>query len=441
MNRWCEMKRRRSETGQSYIIMAIMMIGMLGFSALAIDGGALYHEHRRAQNAADSAAMAAALAKIQGQPLGTVALASTTINDYITTSQACNPAGLDCILGVGTDLTIEVTNPPRVGQYAGNPEYIRVHIENKVHTNFAHLVFEGGLHNAAEAVSRVWPAQNFTPGHAIFATTKHDCKGVWFSGTGDTNVTGGGVFSNSDAASASCQSGVQGGGGAITVDPPDGIEVVGTFDMGGSGAVSPAPIENVPSDRIRPMMGTPDCSGLWDYGKMKINSAGTYTIDPGLYEELTVLAGADVTLNPGMYCIYGNKGFTSNGGSITGTDIFIYVEVGDFNLGGNTLVNLSAVKPPNTLIDPSFNDWAGMLLYVDPNNTNPITITGGSNTVYTGTIYAPSSLVTLEGGGTSIGINAQIIGDSVIITGNAELNIIYDESKLFFLPPAIDLVK
>jgi len=435
------MKRRRSESGQSYIILAIMMVGMLGFSALAIDGGNLYHEHRRAQNAADAAAMAAALAKIKGQPLGTVALTSTTSNDFATTAQACNPAGLDCILGVGPDLTIEVTNPPREGQYAGNPEYIRVYIEHKVNTSFAHLVFSGGLSDAAEAVSRVWPTQNFTPGYAIFATTEHDCKGVWFSGTGDTNVIGGGVFSNSDAASASCQSGVQGGGGAITVNPPHGIEVVGTFDLGGSGAVNPAPTEYAPKQRIRPMMGTPDCSGLWDYGQLKINTAGATTINPGRYEEITILANADVTMKPGMYCIYGNKGFTSNGGSITGADIFIYMGDGGFDLGGNTLVNLSAVQPPNSLVDPSHNDWAGMLLYVDPNNTNPIKITGTSNTVYSGTIYAPSSLVTLEGGGTTIGINAQVIGESVKISGNAELNISYEESKLFFLPPAIDLVK
>ena len=117
------------------------------------------------------------------------------------------------------------------------------------------------------------------------------------------------------------------------------------------------------------------------------------------------------------------------------------MEDGGFDLGGNTLIDLSAVQPPDTLVDPSFNDWAGMLLYVDPNNTNPVTITGSSNTVYTGTLYAPSSLITLEGGGTTMGINAQVIGDSVKISGDAELNITYDESKNFFLPPAIDLVK
>ncbi|MEE9513055.1 MAG: hypothetical protein V3V46_03170, partial [Anaerolineales bacterium] len=201
------------------------------------------------------------------------------------------------------------------------------------------------------------------------------------------------------------------------------------------------PTEHVSSYRIRPMMGTPDCSGLWDYGAMKINTAGATTINPGLYEEITVLAGADVTMDPGMYCVYGNEGFTSNGGSITGTDIFIYMGDGGFDLGGNTLVQLSAVQPPDSLVDPSFNNWAGMLLYVDPNNTNPVKITGTSNTTYTGTIYAPSSLVTLEGTGDSLGVNAQVIANNVTISGNAELNIAYDESKLFFLPPAIDLVK
>jgi hypothetical protein len=40
-----------------------------------------------------------------------------------------------------------------------------------------------------------------------------------------------------------------------------------------------------------------------------------------------------------------------------------------------------------------------------------------------------------------MGINAQVIGETVIISGNAELNLTYDESKNFFLPPAIDLVK
>jgi hypothetical protein len=434
------MMKRRHEAGQTYIIFAMLMIGMLSFSAMAIDGGVIYHEHRRSQNAADAAALAAAYAKIIGQPLGTAALANATTNDYITTAHACSPAGLDCILGVGPDLSIQVTNPPRTGIYAGDPEYIHVIINNAVETNFLHLIFQGGFQNQAEATSRVWPTQNYRPGYAIYALTEHDCKGVWFTGTGDTNVVGGGVFSNSDAASASCQSGVQGGGGAITVSPPPhGIEVVGTFDMGGSGAVNPAPVEYASRTRIRPMP-EPSCAGLPDFGQMKVNSAGTHTINPGRYSEITVLANADLILNPGMYCIYGNKGFTANGGSITGSGVMIYMQDGPFDLGGNTLVHLAAEQNTGVLIDAAENDWKGMLLYVDPTNSNDVEVTGTSNTTYTGTIYAPSSEVTLEGTGTDIGINAQVIGNNVKTAGNALLNIDYEEDKNYNLPPAIDLV-
>ncbi len=434
------MMNRRLEAGQTYIIFAMLMIGMLGFSAMAIDGGVIYHEHRRSQNAADAAAMSAAYAKIMGQPLGTAALANATTNDYITTAQACSPAGLDCILGAGTDLTVQVTNPPRTGEYAGNSEYIHVIIKNSVETSFLHLIFPGGFQNQAEATSRVWPPQSFTPGHAIFATTEHDCKGVWFSGTGDTITNGGGIFSNSDAASASCQSGVQDGGGDVTVHPPHDIESVGWFDTGGSGSVSPSPSTGVSQMEMRADFA-PDCSGLPDYGSMKINSAGAHTINPGLYEEITVLANADVTMNPGMYCVYGNKGFTANGGSITGADVLIYMQDGPFDPGGNTIVTLAAEADAGDLVDPSHSDWKGMLLFVDLSNTHDIKITGGSSSIYTGTIYAPHTDIELSGSGTTLGLlSTQIIGNTVKVTGSADINISYNESEVFNLPSAIDLV-
>jgi hypothetical protein len=432
---------RHAETGQSYIILAILMVGMLAFSALALDGGMLLTEHRRSQNAADAAALAAAYAKIKGgTPFGIAALNTAATNEYPTTAQACDPPGLDCILGVGSDLSIQVTSPPRGGDYAGDPNYIHVIIKSALDTSFAHLVFAGKLSNQAEAVARIWPPQSYTPGYAIYALTEHDCKGVWFSGTGDTLVNGGGVFSNSDAASASCQSGVQGGGGAITVDPSYGIDVVGTFDIGGSGMVSPAPNEYATRSYIRPMP-TPDCSALNDYGKLKINASQTVTVPPGRYQEISIGANANVTFDPGMYCIYGNKGIKGTGGTVTGTGVFFYLTDGPFDLGGNTLVQLMAEETEGVLEDPSSNDWKGMLIYMAPTNSNPVHVTGSSNTYYTGTIYAPSSEVTLEGTGDTLGVNAQVIGLSVKITGNADLDVQYEENKNYYLPAAIDLAK
>jgi Flp pilus assembly protein TadG len=49
---------RLSERGQTMIIMVFAMIGLLAMTGLAIDGGTVYVERRRMQNAADSAALA-----------------------------------------------------------------------------------------------------------------------------------------------------------------------------------------------------------------------------------------------------------------------------------------------------------------------------------------------------------------------------------------------
>ncbi len=53
------MKHNRLERGQSLVLIVLVIVGMLGFAALAVDGGRLLAERRRAQSAADSAALAA----------------------------------------------------------------------------------------------------------------------------------------------------------------------------------------------------------------------------------------------------------------------------------------------------------------------------------------------------------------------------------------------
>jgi len=50
------MKTYRSERGQAIILILIAMVAMLGFVALAVDGGRVFSERRRLQSAADAAA-------------------------------------------------------------------------------------------------------------------------------------------------------------------------------------------------------------------------------------------------------------------------------------------------------------------------------------------------------------------------------------------------
>ena len=436
-------KARRSESGQVFVILILVLFGLIGFTALAIDGGMIYSERRRAQNAADTGALAAALAKTQSQNLHTAALNRTTSNGFDTTWGPCSPAGSDCTLGTGSNWTVTVTNPPRTGDLAGLDEYIQVSITTEVEPAFVHLFFKDGLQTTVNAVSRVWPEQNIKPGYALYGATKTDCKGIWFSGTGNTTITGGSVFSNSSANSVSCESGVQDGNGDVSVGPsPKNIQVVGNFDLGGSGSVDPLPAqEGVPQENMRPIP-EPDCSGLFDYGSKLINAGSSATLQPGMYESISFKAGASVTLKRGLYCIYGNKGFTGNGGSITGTGIMIYMQDGGVDLGGNSLVALAAEKIPGKLVDPSQNDWMGMLIYFDPSNSNEVKLTGATGSTYTGTIYAESSKCTINGTGDNIGLlSTQIICNKIKITGTAQVNIQYDQAKVYSLPPAIDLAR
>jgi len=49
---------KRNESGQAAVVLALAFVGLLAFSALAIDGGNAYLTRRNAQNAADAASMA-----------------------------------------------------------------------------------------------------------------------------------------------------------------------------------------------------------------------------------------------------------------------------------------------------------------------------------------------------------------------------------------------
>src|SRR5512138_544050 len=62
------MKLRSRERGQALILIAFGAVALFGFTGLAIDGSRVFSDRRHAQNAADTAALAAALSKIRADP-------------------------------------------------------------------------------------------------------------------------------------------------------------------------------------------------------------------------------------------------------------------------------------------------------------------------------------------------------------------------------------
>src|SRR5512140_1624789 len=111
------MHKQVSEKGQALILIAFAAILLFGFAALAIDGSMKFSDNRHAQNAADGAAMAGALAQAHNQDVQTAALKVATSNGYIND---------------GSKSIVEIHTPPVTGPYSGNGEYIEVDITSHV---------------------------------------------------------------------------------------------------------------------------------------------------------------------------------------------------------------------------------------------------------------------------------------------------------------------
>src|SRR5689334_13463044 len=78
---------KASERGQALILVTLAAIGLFAFGALAIDGSRIYSNKRHAQNAADTAVLAGALAYAREgntSHIEAVALARARDNGYQT---------------------------------------------------------------------------------------------------------------------------------------------------------------------------------------------------------------------------------------------------------------------------------------------------------------------------------------------------------------------
>jgi hypothetical protein len=165
------------------VVMSLGMIVLIGFAALAIDGGRVFTLQRHAQNAADSAALAAARVKCSGGDVVATALAWAAQNGYDND---------------GVTNTVTVSNPPSTGTHAGDLAYVEVIITAEIPKGMAHVVFGGPLQVTVGAMGHCG-------GDSIFDDVNDtllafgpcpDIKAIDVSGTNSEII--GGVYSNDD---------------------------------------------------------------------------------------------------------------------------------------------------------------------------------------------------------------------------------------------------
>ncbi|MDZ4159308.1 MAG: pilus assembly protein TadG-related protein [Anaerolineaceae bacterium] len=427
---------KKSEHGQILILLTAGLAVLLGFTALAIDGGMFFADRRASQNAADAAALAGAnAAAIALDNAGiyfinftcsatavqnTINTAKTTAVQSAATNGFTIPTTITNNNGVAVDCGIRDT-----GGIFEKYLDIRVQVAHTTRTSFAQLFYSGPLRNQVEAVVRIRPRVNPTMGHTIAslsANCSNNVGGMVFAGGVDVNVSGGGIFSTSCMEI----------GGRVTVSSePLGIYYSsGAAPVVTSGQVSPPPLlatAQMPPVNIPP----PNCSGL----PLRGDYAGSGTINPGRWGNIrTTATGHNLILNPGLYCI--SNGFSGTGGTITGNGVTLYLTGGGFTVGGNVTVRLSA---PTTNSPPAIK---GILIYMAPTNTSAVSLAGSSASSYIGTIYAPNSSVEVSGNsGMEPTYRTQLIGGFVKFSGNTTINITSSPEDTYQETSYLDLYK
>jgi len=451
------------ERGQALIMIALSAVVIFGFAALAIDGSLKFSDRRHAQNAADAAALAGALALVNdetGVTCGTLpewkckALLRAEDNGYddfannevwvFKCNEAVNDRGgapLDC------------------GPYEGDPDHISVVIRSHLNTSFARVLGYNQMHNLVQATTYWNKRGPLYDGNLIIALKPTPCTGSGANGNIALGTSGG---SGSDAeiilngGGAFLNSGGSGCGMEIMGCPTITIND-GTLASAGNGNINtdvgsqtcqdkltlPSPTYSQEPYKFTPDM--PDAPDACGYAPMPYTSNAatqTTTLYQGYYSEFPPKGSKKspvydkVVLSPGIYCLDTDLSLT-NGKTLTGTDVLIYLKTGnEFNIQGGTL-NLSGREDEN-------GKYKGYVMIVNTNFSGSAPnciVNGNADATFTGTIFAPYCDIAIDGGGKTSSLTAQIIGYTVKITGSQTVNLNYNPDKSAESDPKVGLMR
>ncbi|MBN2116377.1 MAG: hypothetical protein JW730_07395 [Anaerolineales bacterium] len=395
------------ERGQALILIALAAIGLFGFAALAIDGSATFSDRVHAQNAADTAALSAALTKIRGGDWSQSALDRAQDNGYLNDGQAS---------------IVHVHCPPENGPYAGNDEYLEVIIESTIQTTFGRVVGINQVRNRVEAVTHVEPPKRapLYSGAAMVAL-KPDGRGAFRShGTNATSVIGSGIFVNSKDDCAFEQV------GNSEIDTLAGIQIVGNACLHGS--ITPA---NAITPGARPVPYPPANLPPEPSCTQDAVQSGSM-LSPGNWDGTFPPRGVTL-LQPGIYCVDGMFMVNAHD-TLTGDGVLIYMRSGNVHWDGRAQINLTA---------PTSGPYAGLLLYLPMSNDEGVIINGNSDSSFVGTFLAPASDIQINGTAGVAGYRSQIIGYTIDLIGTADMLVNYNQSENLIVdfPPLLELVQ
>jgi Putative Flp pilus-assembly TadE/G-like len=379
-----------SDAGGAIAVMfalgASILLGAVGY---AVDVGLWEAAHRDMQDAADSAVISA----IVGAEAGV----------DVTTQARAVAAGYNFVNGVA-GATVTANNPPLSGSHVGDPKYIEVIVSRPQVRYFSVLFGTQPINESARAVA------GQTTNACILALDQTMSGAVSTSGNAVANANGCSIYSDSNNPTYSISAGGTSSITAPQVGATYGGGITGNITAGSfpHGAVLPDPYGYV---------APPSCGPNQPFNK------NDTTMSPGTYPGgVTLNAGANVTMSPGVYCISGGPLTVNGTATLSGAGVTIYFTVasngkwGTVNFAGGASVNLTALTSGPT---------AGIVLFGDRNM--PVgtgnNIQGGNTQTLSGVIYFQTGAVNYAGGASASNGCTQIVADSVSFVGNSNLSL------------------
>ncbi|MGH6931920.1 MAG: pilus assembly protein TadG-related protein [Dongiaceae bacterium] len=403
----------RDRRGAVAIIYAAVLPGLVGLVGLGVETGYWYVSKRNLQTEADAAALGGAWSKLYGGSSGAILAAAT------------NEAGRNGFVDTpATD--ISMNNPPVYGAYIADANAVEIILTEDHELLFASVVRDAVVTVAARAVAKIIPADDACV--LALNTTAPDALNI--TGNTDFNMPTCVLASNS----TNCPSGANIDGSAtviaysvysagcyentssdpVTLTEPAQTNMAPIIDPYANATVPPAPAPCTPwGGAATKQSGRKYCNNL------NIPPPSTVNFEPGIYW----LEDANLTVHGTLVCptcVEGGDGvliiFMNDSGGDTGS----------ITINGSANVVLNGISPAQAAAagQPALS---GLLLFQDPDaagdSSDQAHINGGSGTSLTGAIYFPQNEINFEGNTAGQSTCTLIIGKTVDITGNSNMDV------------------
>jgi Flp pilus assembly protein TadG len=379
----------KDESGQALVLTGVGLMAIVAFLALAIDVGQLRYEQTKLQNAADAAAIAAALEMSTCGSTHACTTMQTAAKQALVENGFSGATAYANCATPGSGLTITINQGPcALGSTSsdpnyGNSQYVEVVVTYPQPTYFARTVGVSSVKMTVRAEAGL--------GNDPFCMTLLGTSGTTYTANGSSQTLTCGIMVNSSGSSAFLANGATVSATAIDVHGGDSLtgSTVNPTPVTNAGTVSD-PLSYLTAPTIG-SCGTTTASpftGGPSSGPALVNS-GTATFNPGVYCGGIEVNGGTATFNPGTYIITGSTGLLVNGGSISGTGgVTYYLSQGSVTFNGSYNIDLVA---------PTTGTYAGILFYQSSSDSTAAVLNGASGSVFQGALYFPDAGVTLNG--------------------------------------------